>query len=535
MSLQQYKQLANLTTGEIQKYKKAAKSVEEFYDALPPDDKCRATADTLPWKLLPHVENLEGSIATPSIETQTRVMLYTMFKMWCDSASKIRTWDLPDQVVRMSRICLAIRNLSDIDDRRRSEILQRFTKAKVVDKDLPLQINRVRQVLSGEPIRLCTDFNYQQYKVVIRALKRGQHVTYNKDFEHLPLLPLGMLGTGGFGTVEKVKDVFDDKVYARKYVKNVRGQGIRGLKNEIDNLRKLDQHPHIVELVSTYTIGTELGLLLLPVAKCNLREFLATQSLRFNKGRFLNQTYGCLSVALAFLHSNSIRHKDIKPENILVCLDGNFNVLLTDFGLARNFENGASASTGKPDSWTYRYIAPEVYGYKRRGRKSDVFSLGCVFLEIATIQANEDFNALEQHFGSDDRSFQGNLARIPSWISLLRGKCGESTVNQLPLKWCERMLWETEDKRPFMEDLVREMFEEEGAKDRYFCHTCQREPPRATPLPSLRATSDTYLQPPQRHPAGGTRRLSSAGAPDADMLQPSQPGTPEIRVTHSPQ
>lgn len=53
---------------------------------------------------------------------------------------------------------------------------------------------------------------------------------------------------------------------------------------------------------------------------------------------------GCLSGGLAYLHGQQIKHKDIKPANILV---NNGSVLLMDFGLSTDFSNsGISTSYG---------------------------------------------------------------------------------------------------------------------------------------------------------------------------------------------
>ncbi|KAI9765890.1 MAG: hypothetical protein M1840_007031 [Geoglossum simile] len=541
MSVKRCAWLAKITPQEELEHEKAANEVKEFYEALLPYDKYRAAADTLPWDLFPIIDNLAGKIATPSTEVEIRVMLLTMFKMWAGSASKMKSWELSDNVMLMTRICLVIRMLS-VDSCRRPEILKKFISSQVCDRNLPLTDEKLKRILPHEPDELCSDFRFRQFMVVMRALRPGKHVTYNKDYDQVPLLERRNLGVGGFGIVVEVEHIFDGNLYARKCIKSIRGSGIKGLQNEIDSLRKLDRHKHIVELVSTYSIGTEVGLLLLPVADCNLKEFLTKASRRHNRERLLDRIYGCLSTALAFLHVNGFRHKDVKPENILICLNEDCNVLLSDFGLARDFGGGASISVGKPDSWTYRYVAPEVYAYSRRGRRSDIFSLGCVFLEIATIQAGATLGDLENHFSYEDRSFQGNLEKIPGWISKLRERQGISPVGkhdpdstqQLPLEWCERMLEKNPDNRVFAEDLVKDMLEqtsEPNRQDRYFCQSCRNEPPKLSRRDSRPVTPSQYLQLPGVRSGGGGGGMS--GSTDFSLVQASQNGTPSIQVTQA--
>jgi serine/threonine protein kinase len=68
-------------------------------------------------------------------------------------------------------------------------------------------------------------------------------------------------------------------------------------------------------------------------------------------------------------------------------------------------------------SRTIRYCSPEVFNYAPRGRAADVFSLGCVFLEITCVIAKIDLqDFIDARRGdSEDISFHANLDRVVKW------------------------------------------------------------------------------------------------------------------------
>ncbi len=82
------------------------------------------------------------------------------------------------------------------------------------------------------------------------------------------------------------------------------------------------------------------------------------------------------TIALSICHRNSIIHRDIKPDNILVSREGYYK--LVDFGIARYI--GANASGTK--AGTYPYMAPEVQEYQKYDNRADIYSLGIVIYQL---------------------------------------------------------------------------------------------------------------------------------------------------------
>jgi cyclin-dependent kinase-like len=82
-----------------------------------------------------------------------------------------------------------------------------------------------------------------------------------------------------------------------------------------------------------------------------------------------------------FLHSNNIIHRDIKPENLLVSRNGVLKIC--DFGFARPLASAGAKYTEYVSTRWYR--APELLvGDVSYGKAVDVWSIGCMFAEIAT-------------------------------------------------------------------------------------------------------------------------------------------------------
>jgi serine/threonine protein kinase len=164
---------------------------------------------------------------------------------------------------------------------------------------------------------------------------------------------------------------------------------------EIEILKKLSSHTHMMQLVGTYTHRQFLGLLLHPVAVCDLHNFFedveawsnvdvnidspearlaVLDPLHKNRLEALGYDFptsvsrskastaylkmGCLISAIEYLHEQKIRHKDLKPSNILLSND---RLWLSDFGSATDFSLLSQSATDN-ERGTPRYFSPEVSG-----------------------------------------------------------------------------------------------------------------------------------------------------------------------------
>lgn len=263
---------------------------------------------------------------------------------------------------------------------------------------------------------------------------RGTHVDF-LSHEEVPLVQGRFLGHGAMGHVYET--VVKGRAFAwkRRFCRRGIGEAER---KEIDILKKVSHH-HIVQLAGSYTHRQFLGLLLYPVATCDLATYLeeldallmakkqnspradiavtldcenVPSGLRCHDG--LLPRMGCIISAVDYLHGQSIRHKDLKPSNILLSAD---NTWLTDFGTATDFSDKTVSTSQDGERGTPKYFAPEMAAYEPVGRPADIFSLGCILWEMHAIHQGQGLEALRKLRQNHDRSFQANLGPIYDFLS----------------------------------------------------------------------------------------------------------------------
>jgi len=199
------------------------------------------------------------------------------------------------------------------------------------------------------------------------------------------------IGRGGMATVYLARDARHERHVA---IKTLRPEGLLSIGadrflREIQITAQL-AHPHILPLIDS---GTRDGTLYL------VTPFVPGESLRARLDR-----EGTLPVAdairiaseiaeaLDYAHRHGIIHRDIKPENILLA-DG--HAVVADFGIARALK--AARVTPIDDDadaelfcGTPAYTSPEARTRGEATPHADIYSLGCVLLEMLGVPPSAD-------------------------------------------------------------------------------------------------------------------------------------------------
>jgi len=194
-----------------------------------------------------------------------------------------------------------------------------------------------------------------------------------------------LLGRGGMAEVHIGQDVRLGRAVA---VKMLRPDMARDptfqarFRREAQSAASLN-HPSIVAVYDTGEddfAGNPVPYIVMEyVEGSTLRELLASGS-RLVPERALEIVDGILA-ALAYSHQRGIVHRDIKPANVM--LNGNGEVKVMDFGIARAMSDGASTMTQTSAViGTAQYLSPEQARGEQVDARSDIYSAGCLLYEL---------------------------------------------------------------------------------------------------------------------------------------------------------
>jgi len=196
---------------------------------------------------------------------------------------------------------------------------------------------------------------------------------YNKEKDKL--------GEGTYGVVYKALNQETNKLVALKSIRldsvdeGVPCTAIR----EIGLLIELN-HPNIVKLEE---IVSEDSCLTLVFEHCDLdlKKYIE-KCFGFIKPMVMKSFLYQLLKGVAYCHEMHILHRDIKPQNLLINLNG-LELKIADFGLAREFTVPSRKFSSEVVTLWYR--PPEVLlGSNHYNTSIDMWSIGCVFAEMSS-------------------------------------------------------------------------------------------------------------------------------------------------------
>lgn len=193
-------------------------------------------------------------------------------------------------------------------------------------------------------------------------------------------------------------------------------------------------------------------------------------------------------------------HLDLKPANILVEDSG--NLIISDFGQAR-FQKSGGTSRITPFGGTETYAPPEIdVGECKPNRKYDIWSLGCVFLEVCTflVMGHDGLRQFDRQ-----RIIQRGNIKDDRFFSRKASRDGYEIKSQI-VKWMDMLSSSptNNESKDFMREviaLVRQMLDVEistRAASQDVCHVLAGILDRYRPAqlsPSLRSSDDLELSP----------------------------------------
>lgn len=292
------------------------------------------------------------------------------------------------------------------------------------------------------------------------------------------------IGKGAFGTVFRARNR-QGHVVAIKICKTDvgffqmlmlgLGSSDRLLQQALEEARCLHKlrHPHVLQLLDVYDFASERGgkgiaLVTEYCAKGNLQQYLEkyrpSEEKRF---KWCHQ----LAVAMQYIHSKGVTHRDIKPPNILI--DSDDDLKIGDVGVAKAAWDYSTAVNGVKDALfqsymstkagTPAYMAPEVLD-EHYTKESDIFSLGLVF--VVMVESPNELVPYARYAG--ERKVLGQMmhdnakARSCRPVDLLQFEI--KYANRSEVRLFNRMLEYSYYKRPTAKEVVEEIRDMKSAR-----------------------------------------------------------------------
>jgi serine/threonine protein phosphatase PrpC len=238
-----------------------------------------------------------------------------------------------------------------------------------------IQVDRLVEPKYDQPISIMKKTGGGQPVSMANEVKAGDIIDGRFEIE-------GMISRSGMASLFKAKDLETKRTVAIKipYMQLESDPNSFARFQREEEIGELLNHPNILRfikvpnksrpyIVTEYLEGKPLSTVMNEVRPLPIPDAV--------------QIAGYVCGALAHMHENKVVHRDLKPQNIMICEDGTLRII--DFGIAKSTEMrrltfaGFTPAMGTPD-----YMAPEQVKGKRGDERTDIYSLGAVLYEMTT-------------------------------------------------------------------------------------------------------------------------------------------------------
>ncbi|KAI8634453.1 protein kinase [Xylariaceae sp. FL1651] len=352
------------------------------------------------------------------------------------------------------------------------------------DDDLPIALDQIEKLaLTPEKDdKIVKKFYSRQFHYLVRYIDKGEHVVYQDD----DLVPVCLVDKRPGLSIHNVVDRIElpnkpGQVFLRRRFAIGTSPGMvsnENLLNEINCIKNL-QNDHLESYYSSYVHQGSAYVIFSHTSDFNLKTLLSTtpgplKSLaKQDRRRTVMNWVHCLTDTLCYIHKKGRSHGNIKPSTILFCSDN--NIFYTN--MSRLSAEALIKASEKSifDRESYDFAAPEqwyrpsasahrrtmvtqqspsstssestTFSISRGGldvsnpasvlhapnphlnpQAADIFSLGCVILELISLQMKRATRSFASHRAAKhklagrggavlDSSFHQNLGQVESWMA----------------------------------------------------------------------------------------------------------------------
>ncbi|XP_076440668.1 serine/threonine-protein kinase Nek8-like [Babylonia areolata] len=192
-----------------------------------------------------------------------------------------------------------------------------------------------------------------------------------------------VVGRGAYGTVHLCCRLLDKKLVIIKQipVEQMTKEERQAALNEVKVLSML-HHINIIEYYENFLEDKALMIVMEYAQGGTVLEYLQSRNGNLLEEEEILKFFAQMVLSLQHVHSKQILHRDLKTQNIL--LDKKKEIVkIGDFGISKVLSSKSKAYTvvGTPC-----YISPELCEGKPYNQKSDIWALGCVLYELASLK-----------------------------------------------------------------------------------------------------------------------------------------------------